>query len=262
MGEQQMDTLRKQVLGNLMAKVRGNIVQEGIKILHSEIETYYKKCNVAPNYLQKESKDFQKMRDKLNFEAGIIISNHPGMFDAPAILDCLHRDDVLVMVSDGPIDMPEAIAETVQQMYEKYTVRAPQNFLELIPVLQRIDAHIKNGGLLLIFPEGTSGKFQAGLSHLLDRLDPENMVYAFHFEPKDMADIVSVAPSRLVGVASGMYLGDALNVNRATQKMEFRIDERYTTVADWQATYAGTAKRDDKTAALSNHYSDLFGLTL
>ena len=259
MSEKFTDYIAQDAQSKLIEGFEKDFAVRDMAAVHDFAHKYYRLWNIAPDYVQEKTGNIEGMRKRLNTEAGIIISNHPGGGDIPSILDCLNREDVLVMVREV-----NGFPKSLQSLVKKHLIPAPKNFLELVPIVARIEAHIKNGGVLIIFPEGTSegetAVFENGLSHLLDRLRPDNMVYAFYVDPADMNDIQRSYGDRSAGVASALHLGQPTNVNRLKETKTFQVDERYTTVKEWTDLYGDQDRRDEKSVRLLKHYNDIFGV--
>lgn len=79
--------------------------------------------------------------------AAIIASNHPGTLDAPLIFSALPRDDLKVIVSGVPVvrALPGA---------SKYLIYTPYDIQQRTAVVRGAIRHLKNSGLLMIFPTG------------------------------------------------------------------------------------------------------------
>ena len=236
-------------------KLFGNIEQEvskrGFEALHEAINKYFEIWNVAPAYQRERDDGFSEMRNKLNSEAGIIISNHPGYMDVPAILRCIARDDIKIMVDKEGYEILRGL------IGEKYIVPADRS------VLSEVEAHIKNGGVFLIFPTGEVGNniaFRPGFTKLLESLQPDNMIYSFYINPQDVETIESAYHGRSVGVASALYLNSSVNINRLRETKAVAVDEKYSTAQEWQEAYSGTQKLKEKTALLTKHYKDIYGI--
>jgi hypothetical protein len=236
-------------------KLFGNIEQEvskrGLEALHEVINKYFEIWNVAPSYGREQDEGFAEMRAKLNSEAGIIISNHPGYMDVPAILNCIAREDIKIMVDKEGYEILRKL------IGDRYIVPADKS------VLFEVEAHIKDGGVFLIFPTGETGDrmdFRAGFTKLLESLQPDNMVYSFYINPQDVKTIESAYHGRSAGVASALYLNPAVNINRLREAKAVNVDERYSTAKEWQEVYAGTQKMRAKTALLTQHYKDIYGI--
>jgi hypothetical protein len=77
----------------------------------------------------------------------IIASNHPGTYDALAILSQLPREDVKIIVGSNPFfcDMPNG---------RKFLIFATRKQNERFEVIRQAIHHLQKGGLLLIFPAG------------------------------------------------------------------------------------------------------------
>ncbi|MDD8027038.1 MAG: 1-acyl-sn-glycerol-3-phosphate acyltransferase [Acidobacteriota bacterium] len=77
----------------------------------------------------------------------LIVSNHPGVFDSVAILACLPRRDVKVVLSDAPFFRVFAAAR-------RWFIFAPLNAAGGAKSLRACLEHLAGGGALLIFANG------------------------------------------------------------------------------------------------------------
>ena len=75
----------------------------------------------------------------------LVVSNHPGGFDSIAILSCIPRKDLKVVLSDVPFT--RAFSDARQ-----YFIYVPPDVLGSATTLRASIDHLKNGGALLIFP--------------------------------------------------------------------------------------------------------------
>lgn len=251
MGERLTTHLRDKADEKLFGNIEQDVAERGFEALHEAINKYFAIWNVAPTYKQEGSENFSAMRNKLNSEAGIIISNHPGYMDVPAILNCINREDIKIMVDKEGYDILS------KMVGKKYIVPADKS------VLSEVAVHIKNGGIFLIFPTGETGKrldFRAGFTKLIENLEPDNMVYSFYVNPQDVMTVESAYHGRTAGVASALYLNPALNVNRLRETKAVRIDESFTTAREWQEAAQGSQRLKEKTAFLTKHYKGIYGI--
>lgn len=243
--------LRDKADKKLFGNIEKDVSERGIAALHDAINTYFEIWNVAPAYRCETEGGFSDMRNKLNSDAGIVISNHPGYMDVPAILKCIARDDIKIMVDKEGYDILREL------IGERYIVPADRS------VLSEVEAHIKNGGIFLIFPTGEVGNeinFRAGFTKLLENLHPDDMVYSFYVHPDDVQSVERAYGGRQVGVASALYLHPSTNINRLRKTKEIGVEERYSTVREWQEASSGQTTTRGKTALLTKHYKDIYGI--
>ncbi|MFA7309285.1 MAG: 1-acyl-sn-glycerol-3-phosphate acyltransferase [Candidatus Paceibacterota bacterium] len=243
--------LRDKVDKELFGDIQRDVSTEGMPALHHRVDKYFDLWNIAPVYVRSGEKDFLELRKRLNADAGIIISNHPGYVDVPAILRCIDRNDIKIMVDrDGYETLRALIGET-------YIVPADAN------VLSEVASHIANGGVFLIFPTGgeSAGSkidFKPGFTKLLETLKPNDMVYSFHMDSGDVASIESAYAGRSLGVASAVYLNPALNSNRLRETKSFAVNENYSTAREWQQACSKETVLRKKTALLTEHFKRLY----
>src|ERR1700690_2129093 len=208
------------------------IGEGGIGAIHDLIHSYYRLWNLRPEYQQQTREDFAEIRGRLNTEAGIIISNHPGVVDVPAIMGCLSRQDIKIMVRKG-----EGYDQLRNLIGEKYIVPADKN------VLDEVRSHIQNGGVFIIFPSGGDGgediQFRNGFTELLSQLDSKKMIYSFYIDQNDVDEIGREYSARGIGAASAHYLGQGANINKLRETKVFRVNEQYSTAGEWQSIASG-----------------------
>lgn len=77
----------------------------------------------------------------------LVVSNHPGGFDSVAILSCIPRKDLKVLLSDVPFTRAFSAAR-------QYFIYVPPDVLGSATTLRASIDHLKSGGALLIFPNG------------------------------------------------------------------------------------------------------------
>jgi 1-acyl-sn-glycerol-3-phosphate acyltransferase len=77
----------------------------------------------------------------------LIVSNHPGGFDSIAILSCIPRKDLKVVLSDVPFTRAFSAAR-------RYFIYVPPDVAGSTATLRASIDHLKNGGALLTFPYG------------------------------------------------------------------------------------------------------------
>ncbi len=249
MSERWTTHLRDKADKKLFGNIEQDVSKRGLEALHDAINKYFEIWNVAPSYQQESNEEFAEMRRKLNSEAGIIIANHPGYMDVPAILNCIAREDIKIMVDKEGYEILRGL------IGEKYIVPADRS------VLSEVEAHIKSGGIFMIFPTGEVGEkldFKAGFTQLLSGLNPSDMVYSFFINPQDVQTIESSYHGRTAGVASALYLNPTANINRLRETKVVRVDEKYSTAQEWQETYSDAQGRKEKTTLLTRHYKNIY----
>ena len=77
----------------------------------------------------------------------LVVSNHPGAFDSVAILSCIPREDVKVLLSDVPFTRAFTSAR-------RYFIYVPPDASGRMTTLRASIDHLKSGGALLIFAHG------------------------------------------------------------------------------------------------------------
>jgi len=77
----------------------------------------------------------------------LVVSNHPGAFDSVAILSCIPRKDVKVLLSDVPFTRAFVSAR-------RYFIYVPPDASGRMTTLRASIDHLKTGGTLLIFAHG------------------------------------------------------------------------------------------------------------
>jgi hypothetical protein len=77
----------------------------------------------------------------------LLVSNHPGAFDSVAILSCIPREDIKVLISDVPFTRAFASAR-------RYFIYVPPSASGRMRTLRASIDHLKSGGTLLIFAHG------------------------------------------------------------------------------------------------------------
>jgi 1-acyl-sn-glycerol-3-phosphate acyltransferase len=77
----------------------------------------------------------------------LMVSNHPGGFDSVAILSCIPRRDIKVVLSDAPLTRAFSAAR-------RYFIFAALNAAGGAKALRDCIDHLKNGGAVFIFANG------------------------------------------------------------------------------------------------------------
>lgn len=77
----------------------------------------------------------------------LIASNHPGAYDSIALLSCIPRRDIMVVVSDVPFihSLPEI---------DRHMIYTPAGEAARMAAVRKSLRHLNNRGALLIFPSG------------------------------------------------------------------------------------------------------------
>lgn len=77
----------------------------------------------------------------------LVASNHPGAFDSVAIMSCIPRKDLKVVLSDVPFTRAFSIAR-------RYFIYVPPDAAGRLTALRASINHLQKGGALLTFPHG------------------------------------------------------------------------------------------------------------
>lgn len=184
-------------------------------------------------------------RERLQNESGVIISNHPGIFDIPIVLEALKdrngkvRRDVKILVHEANYTALKS------GLGEEYFIKLKTG--EYTPAKQALDTgieNIKNGGVFVIFPSGgkeQSGeefKIYPGLAYVLERMQPQDMVYSFGINTSDFKiatqDKRRFMPSR--GAVAGVSaIAGVPSANLLRPLNKIRVNESYSQAEDWQS---------------------------
>lgn len=262
--------IKRSVYVSAFEKMKDDIeANEGGDLFYDTMKKYLESSNVKPVYeTEADNPEIAAMREKLNTESGIIISNHPGYFDSAVILNLMHRDDLKIVVSS--------------QNYQKFVeFFGPDKFIEALSAghdvsrqlaeAKKIRDHLKSGGALLIFPTAGSDAvdkkktddelhFESGFGHFVKKyLKPDDMVYSFWVEPDDVAAAVLAEKiPRSAGALSEVYIGPSANINKLKETKPIRVKEAYSRAEEWQEEMSGPENKEDKNKKLAAHYLDQF----
>lgn len=224
------------------------------------MERWIEAARVRLVYEQESNPEFAEVRRRLNTEPGVIIANHPGLIDIPAVLKVITRPDIKIVINaDDYKRLGTLIGDTshfVEASTEVSKVR--QNFDELTQ-------HIARGGAVLIFPAGTRDtesrdrrQFKSGFRHLLETtLTPEHMVYAFHINRQDVWSVRDEKIPRQIGALGEALLGKGANINRHKERKVIRVNEAYTQASEWQEVLSDKGSADDN-RRLTAHFYEKF----
>ncbi len=211
---------------------------------------------VRPVYVAENRPEFAEWRERLKTESGLVIANHPGGIDVPAILKTLERKDVYFLAAGKNV---QRLADVVGEEHLLETSADPGKVRALF---RRIEDILQRGGLVFLFPTGGTdfnGKpiaFKSGFRALIRSLRPEQMVYAFQINTEDFHAAFPIAPS-------GFVLGSSALVKRAglvRQHEPFptvRINERYTTAQEWKDVLKESSPLEAN-ERLAKRYLELF----
>ncbi|MBI5733501.1 MAG: hypothetical protein HY973_00965 [Candidatus Kerfeldbacteria bacterium] len=214
--------------------------------------------NTKINYRSEKSADFAEQRQKLQTEAGLIICNHPGYVEIPAILQALDRRDVKIMINRHIYE------EFCQQFGEQYFVPNAQTPRELVEIMNQAISHIKNGGAFLLFPTGgekldvyngkDKPKFMGGFRNILSRLSADNMIYSFYVDPEQSYQMRRSKVPTFAGIASEVISKGNFNINQSRDQQIIKVDERYTQADFWQSLLRQTKDKHEQDKLLASAY--------
>ncbi len=218
----------------------------------------FEDAGIRPKYLAEQRPEFNEWRERLKTESGLVIANHPGGVDIPAILKTLDRKDVYFISADKNIERVKGLID------QDHLLLAAKNVGQLRGMLRRAEEVLNTGALVFLFPTGGIERiggpfeFKGGFSYLLKMLKPEQMVYAFHIVPED---VETIFPGTLRGVQMGaaMMAGKVKLHGPRNTWPTVRIDERYTTADVWQQSLSQVpGSQATKNERLAKQYLDLF----
>jgi hypothetical protein len=216
--------------------------------------------NVRPEFTKEGTSEFKAWRERLNTDGGIMISNHPGILDVPLLMQALNRSDLKIVVNERFYN------DTKEMPVHDLFIHAQKSGLsEVRGALREMDEHIRNGGLLLIFPTGrvttddVKVEFASGLRHLISRLDDKDLVYSFHIDRETQ----SKAGNTLTLNSSILsdFIGFPELANNGNDEMRhIKIDEACSDASEWKSIIQGSTKKDAN-KALTDHYLETFGIS-
>lgn len=223
--------------------------REGLSGVMDEL---LKRAGVYVKCIQEQNPAFLLMRNRLNTQGGLIISNHPGYFDIPVVLQAIKRKDIKAMVTEKRF-------EQLAALYGDHFIPARHDARSAKKAIDEICGHIGNGGAFLLFPSGRDEVkyhdrgFQSGFRALIERLNPDAMVYAFHVSPDDIRDMIQRESANPLARLARLQLG-----THPIPRFTIRLNEAYTTCGDWQENIEGVIGSRAKNQRLTGRYYELF----
>ncbi len=213
--------------------------------------------NVRIDYISEQEPTFAANRQKLQTEPGLIIGNHPGYIEIPAILNTLDRPDVKFMVTHHLYE------HFAKQFGEKYFVPNARNLKDLKPVLRDVNNYVKDGGAVMIFPSGggetniQQPEFKSGFRFFVQQLPEEAMVYSFYTNPEKSRQLVKECLPDFAGLSSDVLTKGIFNINRLSEEQTIDVSESYKTAGDWQAVL-NNARKDERNNVLGEYFLHQF----
>jgi len=208
--------------------------------------------------------EFSEMRKKLSTEPGIVIANHPGQYDALAILSTLNRQDIKFMVAGN---VYEALSSVFGE--ERIIEAKRDGRKDLLDTLNGILKHIENGGLFIYFPTGgretwsTDAKFEffSSFRYLVEKMNSKDMVYSMNINP------VSTNPERSGlsierVVRESAFASDSGReipiLSKRAKPFTLEIDENYSQAGEWKNIIESEGSNPVKNKMLTLNYLEKF----
>lgn len=198
----------------------------------------FEALHVEPIYLAEQRPGFQRMREALRTESGLVIANHPGVVDIPAVFLGLDRQDVRILASE------ENAYQARRMLGSEAFLPVSRDISKLRPVMEEAQSLMRSGGAVFLFPSGGHDEqghelpFQSGFRYLLRGLQPEQMVYSFHIYPEDVRQMIPrISRAKLEAEMIARRVG--MSPPRLSEQHVIRIDEEYTQAGWWQAQLRG-----------------------
>lgn len=197
---------------------------------------------ISPRFVARSRPEFDEMRQRLNTEGGIIISNHPGFVDTPSIVSALERTDIKIFSGQGGID------RFGELMGDKHLIRAGKDIASVRNFLVNATKHVNNGGLFLIYPSGLhdSREFRAGFHHLVERVNPESLVYMFKFN-EQQSPVIYDAMNKFIKIGV-----------RPKENLVIDVDEKLSRANEWQQLINQISDREDIPSVATEYYYNHF----
>lgn len=132
-----------------------------------------------------------EQKEKLFSQGGVLFSNHPSEYDLSIVYGAIRnrdriRTDVLTLLEKDSYD------ELVESMGEASGLR-PVGFRTIKQTFAEFNLHIKNGGLVVIFPSFKFERdrereigFENGLAKLVSEMPSDSMVYSLAIDPEKL----------------------------------------------------------------------------
>jgi len=178
--------LPAQIFGRIMAGVDQTVQLQGMPEAASRLLKYF------VEQIQVSGRDNLPAAGPL-----LIASNHPGAYDSLALLSCLPRKDVQMVVSDVPFlrSLPAASLRMI------YAIPGPQGRMTVVRKMVR---QAQAGGALLIFPTGLVDSDPSVLTGAEQELD--------HWSSSLALTLKKVPETKIViAIVSGMLSAECLH---------------------------------------------------
>lgn len=246
------------VVGNRFKK---KIEEDGLSKATKELMGV---MGVTVEYEKEGNPQFLEMRGKLNSEPGIAISNHPGQYDALAILSALDRKDIMFMVAGNVYDSLASVFGESRIVEAKRKGKK-----EIVELLEKAQEHIRNGGLFIYFPTGGREtwsdnprfEFFSSFRYLIERMKPTDMIYSLNINhvganPENPGlSIERVVRESAFASGSGR---ENPTLNRLAKPFRLKIDENYSQVDEWKKAIGRERNNELKNKILTLNYLDKF----
>lgn len=219
----------------------------------------FRALHVEPIYLAGRRPEFKRMREALRTESGLVIANHPGVVDIPAVFQGLDRKDVRILASEENANQARRI------LGSDAFLPVSRDISRLRPVMEEAQNMMHDGGIVFLFPSGgramstgAEASFQSGFRYLLRDLQSDQMVYAFHIYPEDVQQMIPrLSRAKLEAEMIARRVG--IPFPNSSERHSIRIDEEYTRAGWWQDRLRGVeAQRANQLA--TDAYNGLFGV--
>jgi len=189
------------------------------------------------DYIHESAASFWSDRAKLQTKPGLIISNHPGYVEIPAILQTIERRDLKIMVNQVLYE------EFSREFGRQYFIPNVKTRPELIKNIKTIIEHIQQGGAFMIFPDGghksirpgQPPQFMGGFRALLNRLRPDDMIYSFFINPEQSEGFRRSLSQDFSGLVLAKISQDKFDINDHKEVRRFAVDENYSEASEWQS---------------------------
>jgi len=226
--------------------------------LKSFSEKLLQKIGIEGEYLKSGEPEFSEIRNKLNKEPGLIISNHPGYFDMLLVLSSITRDDLKIVVAE----------KFYQGLSKKFGI---EKFIKSTDssIVEKSCNHVHDGGAVLIFPTGGADTvtknhhrddlpFRSGFRRILEKINPDSMIYSFYINPEDSlvllqkySDNKTIRRFQLAGHA---LIPEKLQPIKSSSASTIKVNEEYSKAGDWQNSCDSVQGSVGKNRALSKFY--------